>query len=240
MSGSLAAVRQKYLAAIAGSTGKQHSKKLTAFRSQWEHLEEQKAKLYACCFTGRDNVLRDSCMILTQVYAAFHLKPDVQWLGLPPAVVQEGIGAIRVRLYGLQGSEVTERIAAALGDLPKLYEDGAPDLSAREDAIASGGLVIDEGGVEVFWEGRPLAKRLKGRSWDFFVALAKKARRSSPVSEGDIFEDAQSDSTMSTSCNRLKNELPPTLRKLIGPGEEPRSYRLDLEPHRIYIFDKSR
>lgn len=240
MYGSLAAVRRKYLAVLAGNAGNQDSQKLTAFHSQWEQLEVQKAKLYECCFTGRDNVLRDSCMILTQVYAAFHLKPDVQWLGLPPAVVQEGIGAIRVRLQGFQGSEVTERIAAALGDLPKLYEDGAPDLSAREEAIASGCLVIDEGQGKVFWEGRPLAKPSKGRSWDFFVALAKKARRRSPVTERDIFEDAQSDSTMSTTCNRLKNELPPTLRKLIGHGEEPRSYRLDLEPHRIYIFDKSR
>ncbi|MBI3860969.1 MAG: hypothetical protein HY290_03655 [Planctomycetia bacterium] len=231
-------VRGWCLTALAGMP-KNWAERRQRIESQWDELQQQVARLRAGCVTGSDNHLRESCIILTQVYAAFHPAPDMAWLGLPDAVIREGANVLRVRLQQFDSAEMIERIAAAVVDLAQLYKDCDVDLSARDEAIAGGGLVIDVGQVNVFWEGLLVGEDLKGRPWDLLVALARKAKLRAQVEERDLqLDDGRSDSFMPTNRNRLKLALPAGLDQLIVRGNIPRSYRLKLEPQRIHIIER--
>ena len=41
---------------------------------------------------------------------------------------------------------------------------------------------------------------------------------------------------MATNIDRLKQQLPVTLKKHIVPGGEPRTYRLEIESQRIHLL----
>lgn len=119
----------------------------------WDTLEESVRALRATCQAGQDALLRESCVILTQTYAAFHPAPDCHWLGLSESIVHRGIPMLKHRLTNRRDKEMPERIAAALGNLRRLYEGGTPQTRDVEEAIAGQGLVVIENPPRVFWEG---------------------------------------------------------------------------------------
>lgn len=228
----LASLRRKCLAAVQAS-GRPYAAQVETLRSAWAELEENARHLEVACRTGPECVLRESCVVLTQIYAAIHPSPDVGWLGLAPEAVSYGAAAIRMRLRQLQGAELFDRVAAALRSLRQLYDPQGEMLATREEAIASGGLVLVRQPPAVYWEGQEVAGPWKGILWDFLTELARKARLRSPVAQQDLYPDVKSATVMSRNAERLRKKLPPTLRRLIVPGNAPQTYRLDLEPQRI-------
>jgi hypothetical protein len=180
-------------------------------------------------------------MILTQVYAALQPAPDLTWLDVPKECIEQGAPVLRQKLQGLHNGEVFDRIAAALGGLKKLYIDGSPRQSAIDEAIAADGLVIDESARKVWWNREVVEADWKSypKRWQFLIKLAEKALRRAAVQEQDLFEDSgASKSAMAMNASRLQELLPVSLQKLIIPGRERRSYRLDIEPHLVRLFSK--
>jgi len=202
-----------------------------------ERLDVIIRDLYTICWPNESAGIRDSCVILTQAYLAFHPAPDVEWLGLEAHVVKHGRQTLRDRMT--RNPETRERLAAALGDLQRLYVNEPPGRAAREEAIARGGLVLTQSPRVAYWNRIPIPFHQKEnrRRWDMLLALAQKARRGTAVTELDVFEDKVSDSAMATLWSRLKNRLPPDLRKHVEPGDAARSYRLELESSQIDIFE---
>jgi len=118
----------------------------------WEELEANIRSLRAACQTRLSAQVRDSCVILVQVYAAFHPAPDCRWLSLSESSIASGVLMLRHRLTHARNAEMPERIAAALGDLRRLYVGDTPQAAERDEAIASGGLVVVADPPGVFWE----------------------------------------------------------------------------------------
>jgi hypothetical protein len=191
---------------------------------------------------GPECLLREHCIILTQVYAAFHPKPDLAWLGLSEPVIQSGRDAVRAWLSQFRNNELTERIAAALPDLSRLYVDAESGQSEIEETIASGGLVIVEDRAQAHWNTElvalnPQRNRL---SWKLLVQLARKARMRSAVSESDIYDNPKGSSALAMAVHRLQEILPPNLEALIVPGNQKHTHRLDLPSRSIHIFNRGR
>lgn len=193
----------------------------------WDQLQTQLG-LYRVTFQrGRENDLRNDCMVLTQIYAAFHPAPDLVWLGLPAKLIQTGRLILQQRVQGFRGGELFERVHGALIGARRLYEDETVQVSAREEAVARGDLVLVCDPRELFWEGKKvqLATRSHCKSWELLLPLVMKARNGGHDTEDDVFgEKVTGRSGMAMRVQRLKALLPISLRKLIFPGPFPRTY----------------
>jgi hypothetical protein len=221
------------LRAAGGNAIKRLEREPRAFQA----LSGSADELTRACLVGPEAMLRDSCIILTQAYAAFGKTPDLSWLALSPADVG-GAASIRHRLTHQQGPEVSDRIALALSDLHRLYDADSPQRSPYEEAIASGGLVIDGKARQVFWEGQLVGGnwRTYRTLWPLFVRLARGARLDAPVREQDLYADSGAASKMATNLSRLRQLLPGSLHRRIEPVHGERAYRLRLPGHRIFLF----
>jgi hypothetical protein len=191
---------------------------------------------------GQESLLREHCIILTQVYAAFHPEPDLTWLGLPEPVLRSGQDGVRAWLSQNRNNEFTERICAALSVLGRLYTDAERGQSEIEEAIATGDLVIVQDRAEAYWNAEPVSvdPQRNRLSWKLLVQLARKARTRSEIAEADVYDHPRSKSTLAMAVHRLQEMLPPSLEALIVPGIQKHTHRLDLASRSVHIFNRGR
>jgi hypothetical protein len=210
-----------------------------ASQAAWEELQKH-VKLFRRTFqSGPKNAIRNACITLTQIYAAFHPAPDLEWLGMPENAVEEARGILQQRIHGYRGGELFERINDALIEVRGIYDDSDSAASVREQAIANGDLVVIKAERVVWWDCKAVSFSTPSSraAWDVLVPLVTKARFGGFISEQDVFgEKVTGRSGMPMRIQRLKLKLPISLRKLIIPGPEARSYRLDLERRRIHLI----
>ncbi|QDV52162.1 hypothetical protein [Gimesia fumaroli] len=219
------------------ATGRPYRQLVDQLENEWKKLETDWLECKHLLKSGKQNRLINSAVILTQVYAAFGLKPQLDWLLLPETDLNYGIESIKSRLNALLDQETTDRIAHALGDMKDLYENDEQHNDDIEEAIVTGGLVLIKKSREAYWENRKISGPIKGRKWEFLHLLAKKAKRRNCVTENDLFPlGSGSLSAMATSWSRLNERLPESLWKLVEKGAEPRTYILRLDPTQIHIF----
>lgn len=225
-------------AAAARAAGSRAAKALQREEQAFQRLRADAEALERACLASPEASLRDSCIVLTQAYAAFGVKPDVDWLGLPAADVQSGAATIRHRLTHEQHPELSERIALALGDLHRLYDGASPEQSQREEAIGSGGLVLFHHPRQIYWEGRliDVAWARYRVLWRFLEELVRRARRQGPVHERDLYPESGAASKMATNVSRLRTLLPASLWKSIEPIPGERAYHLRLPADHIFLF----
>jgi hypothetical protein len=230
----LADFRSNLLRAAARSKGKLRAGE----QSAWEELASKSTALRDSCTSGATAQVRDSCVILTQVYAAFDPSPQVDWLGLPSWVVERRRN-LRGACSSWSGPELFDRVALSLNDLGGLYQ-GQPGQSAIDEAIAKGGLVIETETFKAFWRAKPITPKLEWRSqprnWKILCKLAERARAAKAIYWGDVYDEAVGASTLSTAVGRLRENLPPDLEGQIGPGPKPATYQLNLPRNEIFIF----
>lgn len=190
-------------------------------------------------FRGEASRIRDSCVILSQVFITFRDDADWRWLGLSDLHIAKGRCAIRGQLELLRTGELFDRVHAALSDLHELYKNCSPAQSAIEEAIASEGLVLIAAKQQLFWK-KELVKvdwKRNTAKWNFIWHLAKKAQLGSHVIDLDVSGEAQSSSTLATLFSRCYGSLPDSLMDLIEPGPERGSYRLNLQRNEIHFFE---
>ena len=233
------AAADRAVQACVPALGRAAPKSVSGLAADGELLRESVRQLHTICRPDGEGAVRDSCVVLAQVYTAFHPAPDVGWLGLPDHVLEVGRHTLRHRFTNARNPELPERVAAALGDLRRLYANEPPGQSALEEAVARGGLVLTTSPWAAYWARQLLvidwAKN--DRSWELLVALARKGRYGATVEDRDLFPDNASPSAMPNLCARLKKLLPAELRKQILPGDAPRSYSLKLESAQIVVID---
>lgn len=205
------------------------------FDRTWSELSQLATDLKIELTTGEVPRHRDSCVILTQVYAAFRPRSDLSWLGLREDVATAGRAQLNYNLTSQRSMEGVDRVAAALGDLAKLDAALPPGQAPIEEAIASHGLVLAEGPT-VYWEGKKIAQSWQNHrvAWALLFQLARKAPNGS-VHERDVYADVKSASAMAMAHKRLGSLLPRSLKNLIRPGIEKRTYCLDLSRDRVHI-----
>jgi hypothetical protein len=196
------------------------------------------SELRARCLVGPAAAIRDSCVIMTQVYAAFHPDPDLTWLSLPRYILESGRDVLRHRILRYRTSEPLERIAAALPDLRWLLPSAAPRRANTDKVIAAGGLVLVDRPKAAYWEGQRLVADWDrhAKPWEFLRALATKALLVASVGETDLYSEPKGASTMANRLARLKPLIPPTLRRRIIPAGL-RAYRLHLDRGRIHLLE---
>jgi hypothetical protein len=107
-----------------------------------------------------------------------------------------------------------------------------------DEAVATGGLVLADVPRSAHWQTEPIAANWDrfDRSWQLLWMLATRAQLQAAVEVRDVYDnDAVTDSALSTLVGRLKNMLPPTLRRLICPTGQ-HSYRLHLAREQIHLL----
>ena len=208
--------------------------------TRWSHaeqeLDEATRRLEALSFVDSDATLRDSCVVLSQVYASMHPEAELEWLGLCEELVSEARGRLASLLRGHRGNAIHDRIARAVQDMGQLYRGLDPNISQLEMAIATGGLVIYEPTQSAWWEGSLIEFGSGTKHMEFLATLARKACSRQAVTEADLYDDTPSDSAMANRWSRLGPALPSSLTMLIRPGTSPRTYQLSLERHRIFLI----
>jgi hypothetical protein len=203
---------------------------------RFDELTALVRRLRQTCMEGDRQILRDNCILLTQVYAALSSDADVSWLGVPESIARRGIALMSHRLRS-RHSELLERLVASLARLKKLYADADENQSAVDEAIASGALVL-LGSRRAFWEGAELKVDWPSRPkmWKFLQTLAKKGQGRGFVVQQDVNSDAMGGSTLATLYYRLKKKVPASLWKHIRCHDDPKGYQLNLEPRQVFLF----
>jgi hypothetical protein len=239
----LAAHRSRVLTAVSRATnGGNGDEETETEREAWAELTGNIANLREAHGHGTAARLRDSCVILTQVYAAFHPAPRLDWLGLPESFVTAGRAQLQGRCTSWTGPELFDRVAVSLGDLGTLYGNALPQQSAIDEAIATGGLVVEKGTCTVHWNGKrvepPKPWYSQRRQFEILCKLAETARAGGEISAGDIYEKIVGGSTLSTAVNRLREQLvhEPDLEVGIVGGSKPGTYRFELPRDRVFVF----
>ncbi|QGQ25723.1 hypothetical protein F1728_24950 [Gimesia benthica] len=219
------------------ATGRPYQQLVDQLENEWKKLDADWSECQHLLKSGKKNRLINSAIILTQIYAAFGLKPELRWLSLPDKLLNHEIDSIRNRLTAFLNKETTDRIAHALGELKDLYGKDEQRTDAVEEAIATGGLVLITTEGKAYWEKRVILNGMKGKLWELLLLLGQNARRHSCVGEIDLYPDADvSGSAMGTAWNRLKKQLPVTLWKMVQKGRESKTYILKLDSSQIHIF----
>jgi len=222
--------------------GRRYDARVTELNANRQSAHDRRDSLRNEIQMGRQNLDKEHCIILTQIYAAIHPEPDLSWLGLPAPVLRSGQDGVRAWLSQNRNNELTERICAALSVLGRLYMDAEPGQSEIEEAIATGGLVIVEDRAEVHWN-KELVALDPGRNrlgWKLLIQLARKARTRSDVREADIYDNPRGNSALAMAVHRLQELVPPSLEALIVPGIQRHTHRLDLPSRSIHIFNRGR
>ena len=205
-------------------------------------LQNAWAKLRVLVFEDAATGLRDSCSAVTQVYAAYGATPDLQWLGLPEDQTLRNSAGLPVFLRGSQTRNLFDRIARSVQDLELIYDPTELKTSVRDEAIATGALVLIEADRRAYWDKTQIVLGKGRNNWPFLWLLADRAQTKRSVMENDLFpRDVPALSAMPMAWSRLKGKLPISLEDLVeSDPNQNRAYRLTLESDRIRLFRKSK
>ena len=168
-------------------------------------LDQAVAALSTQCGSGNAPRQRDACAALTQVYAAYGQKPNLDWLGCPPGWGTGHAGLIRscVRRRGelqvansdahgrlrivetrpapLCDPDVLRHIAGALHDAIPLYEvPDDPDELIEWANDRARLVLVDRFPRALYWDGRTIAEAQWDDSpneWNLMWTLARHAQR---------------------------------------------------------------
>ena len=220
-------------------------KKLQQFQAEktaYSDLQNAWAKLRVLVFEDAATGLRDSCSAVTQVYAAYGATPDLQWLGLPEDQTLRNSAGLPVFLRGSQTRNLFDRIARSVQDLELIYDPTELKTSVRDEAIATGALVLIEADRRAYWDKTQIVLGKGRNNWPFLWLLADRAQTKRSVMENDLFpRDVPALSAMPMAWSRLKGKLPISLEDLVeSDPNQNRAYRLTLESDRIRLFRKSK
>jgi hypothetical protein len=209
---------------------------LNAEQEAWESLVAADAALRKACLTGRSAQVRDSCIILTQTYAAFHPAPELDWLGLPRPLIARATSLLRYAIESQRSLEAIDQISAAVHALRALRET---EGSLVEAAIQTGGLVLVRQPPAAYWEKTEIEAEWDTNSKPFMLlwTLAEKAMSGRLVQDTDIWDEPGAKNRLAMVKGRLQGLLKkkPSLSMLISsvPKE---GIRLTLDRRQIHLL----
>ena len=205
-----------------------------AEREAWDQLQLARDSLTVLCRHTNDSALRESCIILTKVYAEFHCQPDISWLGVEGWVRNKGL--LHCAVTSRRDVTTTDRIATALEDVKHLYRESSPEQASMDVAIANGVLVLVQSSRTAYWQTKEIQAdwHTHAKPWELLLTLAKKSFTRTPVGERDLYLDGVARSTLPNRWRHLKALLPATLAVKVKPSSK--AYLLDLSRNQVQIF----
>jgi len=156
----------------------------------------------------------ETCMALTQIYAAIKGGVDLEWLGFDQDTIERGAEDVKVRLRSLRGPEITDRVVVHLRSLKQLYQNVSKGKEELDDLIATKDLVLDVTTNECFWIGDEF--KLSDKQFLLLKLLVQRSRSRQKVTGNDLDPlNPVDDSALSSMVNRMKDRIPGKLSKLI-------------------------
>lgn len=209
-----------------------------------QRLEELLAELRNELLHTESAALTEAAMTLVQVHAEFSgASQRYDWLPIADWVVQRRRGSLRRALESKRDCETAEKIGLALKLIRDWFDRRPAAETELEAAIASGGLVIEEGRRRVHWESRLIEANWSSRqqAWNLLRRLALNRGRVF-LSEHDFYNDDKdrSPSAYAGVKRTLSLMLPASLRQHIEAASDRCGYRLSLEPAKVHFFSAGR
>lgn len=206
-------------------------------------LQQNYESLKALCCDGRQARLRQSCIVLVQIYAGYKPKADLTWLGLPTEYVSAA-QAIPYLVRNRRDDGIAEQAALAMIEISDMFQKRADPETILVEAKERHSLVLVSGlGVlQLYWKGQLSDTKWDTYPalWEFLWALADKAKIGQGV---DALSWGIEEATASLKDRkyRLKKLLPEELHERIvasGVG----TYKLALVPKEIclLIYDEKK
>jgi hypothetical protein len=190
----------------------------------------------------RQAALEEQAIVLLQTYLQFWPgEVDLSWLPVPDIASSRDRGTLRFALGpGQANDSANKAIEVALRSLEK-WSDGQDEFqSALEEAIATGGLVLQTNSRRVYWEGKLVEVdwMKNARQWEFLDALAQ-TRGRSPVYPAAVYGNVDGtkgfDALKVIKC-KLVSKLPVSLASKIKAIPRENCYRLDLTSDRVFLL----
>lgn len=209
-------------------------------------LDERSEALKIMCFEDSKAGLRDSCIALLQIFAAYQPKADLKWLGLPPDFIRANANVLPFHVQHQGGTTITERVAAALLDVSDRYRQRVEPNEIIQQACRSHALVLVCGvGVQtIVWKSKNVKYDWTSNRalWEFLVVLTERALEGLAV-DSHLWRHRKYDkkpAPLKDCKHRLKNRkiLPQDLFEKIKPAGRG-SYKLDLRPEEICLLQYS-
>jgi hypothetical protein len=223
---------EKALQNLASNTKDLRLELRTAVREIHEPLH----KLEIACRHDPQARLREACVALVQVFAAFRPQTNFGWLG-PAGQMAVNAASLRYFIERRADAALTDRIADALAEVKSVYRSAVDPDAAIHQAVQQVSLVLVDGRSrrELYWQGRLvdvdwLARR---RAWTLLVAMVLNAKRKLGVDAcndlGISLKDARSE---------LKKLLPQSLFQCTAVNKG--THRLNLAPEQVFVavFDQ--
>ena len=200
-------------------------------------LQQNYESLKALCCDGRQARLRQSCIVLVQIYAGFKPKADLTWLGLP-AEYASATQAIPYYARHRRDDSTAEQAALALIEISDMFQKRADPETILAEAKERYQLVLVSGlGVQqLYWKGQLSDTKwdVCPALWEFLWALCEKAK----VGQGvDTCSWGIEEATASLKDRkyRLKGLLPEELhQRIVASGAG--TYKLGLAPKEICLL----
>lgn len=196
-------------------------------------IREPLERLEAICLHDPESPLRQTCITLVQVYAAYRKQADFSWLGAVGEMAGNA-ASIRYSVDQCADTATTDHVAAALAEVAGLYRsEPDPEDVIQENCRKVPLVIVDgRGRRELYWHGELVDAdwETSGRAWTLMVALAANARRGQGV-------DAASDLGISAkdAKHALKSILPSELFGLIKARSG--VYRLTLPRDKVFAVE---
>lgn len=219
----------------------------------WDVVTQARETLHECseairlmCFEDSKARLRDSCIVLLQIFAAYRPEADLKWLGLPSDFIRANANTLPFHVQHHHGTVITERVMAALLDVSDRYRQRVEPKDVIRDACRSHALVLIRGvGVQtVIWKGKEVEFDWTSTRalWDFLVVLTERALEGLAV-DSHIWRHRKYDTKpapLKDCKHHLKQRkiLPDDLFEKIEPAGRG-SYKLDLRPEEICLLQYS-
>ncbi|WP_166821984.1 hypothetical protein [Thalassoroseus pseudoceratinae] len=220
------------------ASGGSYRKQQSAEQAAWNELQSNVNQTRETCMMGPDFHRRDAAIVLAQVFVSYVPSADAAWLDLPEEIIDAHRGTLRYEVFSRRNLEVVERVANALNEIHRLLQELPEGLSAFEEAVASGGLVLRRQPRVAYWKTEKISadwEKLK-KPWEMLWQLASKARSGSEVDAHDLYDQIPADSTMYNRWRRLEELLPTPLAKHVAPGNSRATYRLRLSRDEVQLF----
>lgn len=202
------------------------------------------AQLRHTCLEREEAVLAEAAMTVVQVCAAFSGLPiDWSWLLTDARPSKSQLNMLRHIALGIgRGYSTALKIEDALRVVSRWWASRPRHLTALEEAIATGGLVLDVDSRRVYWQRREVEGKWAKtpRQWELLVLLAE-SRGARYVSINNVYKVPRSKSSFANLKKELCIALPEDLRLRITPvsADGRPAYKLDLSPAKIHVISRA-
>ncbi len=200
-------------------------------------LEGRVTELTAACLAEPAFSARECAIAIVHVYHAYATKPNLEWLGVPPDMIEAERGFTRLLIRpDVCNVAAVERVACALMGAMEIYREADDGRDKLAQAVAEKSLVLADSPrraffnsqlIDVNWERKPML-------WELLWELASRGQKGLPV-DRELLSNKQSQRAIRDRRSDLGALLPSALNeRIVSAGRY--TYRLDLPPAAIAMF----